>query len=135
MAWITIKLVLQEDPSGCGIACLAIILGCSYSRAKSLAFGATYPGYDFRTTTKDLVRVLRSQGASVHDRLTRSSGNWSDLPDLCIVKIVEGGCAPRDWHWVVFARGVRGSVVLDPARDVPWKRPPWQPRGYLQIAL
>ena len=135
MPWINVSLVRQEDDTGCGVACVAMILDCSYPEARDLLFGRRFAGWTYDTRTKDLVRVLRSRGAKVSRRLKRSQGRWELLPALCIVKVIPEQCGSRGWHWVVFARGVRRWVVLDPARSTAWKRPPWRPRGYLQIPL
>jgi hypothetical protein len=135
MPWVEVSLVCQEDDTGCGVACVAMVLDCSYSKAKDLLFGKDFTGWSYRTRTRDLVHALRSRGAKVSRHLKRSQGRWELLPPLCIVKVILEQCGSRDWHWVVFARGVRQWVVLDPARRTAWKRPPWPPRGYLQIPL
>src|SRR5689334_19055470 len=100
----TIYLVTQSDLTGCGIACVAMVLGMSYRGAKRLIFGNVDWRPHFGTTTKNLANALRQRGLAVRDRLTACRGNWPDLPNLCIVKVRPPGCRRKEWHWVLYGR-------------------------------
>jgi hypothetical protein len=57
-------------------------------------------GWSCRTRTRDIVRTLRSRGATVGPRLRRSTDKWEHLPNFCIVKVVPEQCGLRDRHWL-----------------------------------
>jgi hypothetical protein len=61
-------LVTQEDKWGCGVACLASLLGISYQDAKQLAEAAKERGVNARPSgleLHDLARALRGEGIKV----------------------------------------------------------------------
>jgi predicted double-glycine peptidase len=45
MPWIDVSPVRQEDDTGCGVACVAMVLDCSYPKAKALLFGKRFAGW------------------------------------------------------------------------------------------
>lgn len=112
------KRVVQEEATGCGIAGVAMLAGVSYREVRSVAKGLGISAADSRlwSTTGYVRRLLNRYGirASVKETPFVS---WERLPPLALLAIKwyrEGG--REYWHWVVFHRGAKGPVVLDPKR-------------------
>jgi hypothetical protein len=92
------KLVNQLDTNGCGIACVACILGLSYTKTKQsfLDMKNSKP----YTTGYDLIRLIKESSAYKTGRVI-DVDNWKDIPDLAIVGI-NYNKRIHNWHWVVF---------------------------------
>jgi hypothetical protein len=110
------RLVKQFDDEGCGLACVAMAAGTTYSAVRAKAF----PDGDVGSTKlKPLRQIMKEHGVKLGDRLipfrTRQP---SDLPFDALLKINlrERG---KKWHWVVWDHG--RQEVLDPKRP-PYKR-------------
>ena len=112
------KLVVQLERTGCGIASMAALVGVSYAQAKRVANRLGIFADDPRlwSETDYVLRLLREYGfRSARTEVPFTS--WEALPDLALLAInwhEERGRA--FWHWVVFWRGPRGPVVLDSKR-------------------
>lgn len=76
------KIVLQEEPSGCGIACVAMLAERSYEEVKRLANGMGIFAEDERlySETAYVRRLLAAYGVQVLDRETPFA-SWEALPD------------------------------------------------------
>ena len=103
----------QEHPDGCGIACLAMLLGLSYERADELV----ETGERKATHHVTLDKILAEQGRAVA-RIYQTSPvsrkprhPWPPLPfadaHLCQVRVRDAG----GQHWVVMEAT---GAVLDP---------------------
>ena len=83
-----IKRVIQEDSTGCGIACIAMVAGISYAEAKQITLNNEIlkkSVKNFYTTTKDLVNVLNSIG--IESSKGRKVRYWSSINTISIVGI------------------------------------------------
>ena len=131
--------VLQQDPSGCGLACVSMLRNVSYSKVKKVAL--TLPNFDasstFYTEAKDLRVLLRHLGVSCAKRLV-SFSSWERLPECCILA-VSFREADWTWHWVVFRRNGADAYVLDPRPSVKANRRRdfgrLRPRWYLKVEV
>ena len=113
-----IKRVIQEDSTGCGIACIAMVAGISYAEAKQITLNNEIlkkSVKNFYTTTKDLVNVLNSIG--IESSKGRKVRYWSSINTISIVGInfLE---TTDTWHWVLFIPNKDTGYVLDPSKRV-----------------
>lgn len=88
----------------CGVACVAMLAGCSYQRAFK-AFGFANDQRQFYTWHHHLISALEKLGCTVKRKLFSS---WCNIEGRAIVAVdhTQGG----DWHWVAFD----GAAILDP---------------------
>ena len=111
-----IRRIVQKDPLGSGIACVAMLAGKSYGAvAKEMFPDGVVP----HTNTGDLKMALAAHGLEpARHPVPFRSTKYQDLEDDAILKV-----NPRrgsvEWHWVVWDAGRRR--LLDP-RDPPYKR-------------
>lgn len=116
----SIKAVMQEERTGCGIASVAALAGLSYSRAKAAAHALGIEAGDASlwSETGHVRRLLAHFGirAGAGERPFRS---WESLPDLALLAIKWHEEKGRPfWHWVVFVRDSQGPRVLDSKRGL-----------------
>jgi ABC-type bacteriocin/lantibiotic exporter with double-glycine peptidase domain len=106
-----IRLVRQLDETGCGIACLAMIIGKSYQEAKaqlSEQLNWTARKTNFRTRAPELMVFLKNCG------ITAKSGKfpgWDKLDGTALVGVnpFEGG-----YHWVLVVKDATRFLIIDP---------------------
>ncbi len=133
------KPVVQQDPTGCGIASVAIVCGLSYARPKAVAASLGIAVTDRRvwSDTALVRRLLRQMGRRVAPRV-RAFRSWEALPECALLAIKWRRVEPRPaWHWVVFRRDKGQGRVLDSyarlatpvRRDFGRMKPKW----YLRI--
>lgn len=109
--------IIQEEPTGCGIACSAILSGKSYAEAKKAAnrLGIYAEDEKLWSDTNHVRRLLAEFGIKTSSQETAFSG-WDALPDLDLLAIKYHLENNRPfWQWVVFSRHAGQQVVLDPA--------------------
>ncbi len=116
----TMKPVVQNEKTGCGIASVAALAGVSYARAKAQArpLGISAEDPQLWSDTK-YVRILLSEfGMSASGKEQRFY-SWEKLPNLALLAIkwhLEKG--KPYWHWVVFVREAESSYILDPKKTL-----------------
>ncbi|WP_189516293.1 hypothetical protein [Kushneria pakistanensis] len=107
--------VIQEEPTGCGIAACAALAGLDYetARTRAAALGIHASDRTLWSQTVHVRRLLASLGIETIEG-EQPFTDWEDLPDRALLAIkwrrIDG--VPF-WHWVVFMRTERESVVLD----------------------
>lgn len=139
------KIILQEETTGCGFACVAMLADCSYQHVKKLANQQGINASDEKLfTTTDYVRKLLSDLNTSLGQHEVAFTSWDELPRLALLATkhrIEND-KPR-WHWCVYS--ANPARVLDPASyldvnertdfddiDVQWYIPvdePQQPAG------
>ena len=130
--------IKQEDATGCGIACAAMIAGVSYARARTRAveLGLVDCAPPHYTSSRQLRQLVGSFGATASRgrRLT----HWTSLSELSIVGINYNEKSDT-WHWVVYVPSTHGGYVLDPRAAVKADRrydfPRMRPRSFIPIEL
>ena len=111
-----IRRIVQKDPFGSGVACVAMLAGKSYGAVAKEMFP---DGVVSGSNTGDLGKALTVYGLEPARHLIPfRSTKYQDLEDNAILKVNprRGGA---EWHWVVWDAGRRR--LLDP-RDPPYKR-------------
>lgn len=114
--------IIQEDTTGCGISCIAMLTRQPYSKIKRSLLempGFTKDDY-FYTDASDL-RVLASKHKVVLAKRIRKFTSWSNIPDksLLAIKYKKGkNKQESSWHWVVFNRTNNSEYVVDPNKAV-----------------
>ena len=109
------KPVVQEEPTGCGIASVANIMGKSYSEMKKIAnaMGIFASDKSLWSDTRYVRKMLSSFGVETSADVIPFE-SWSALPDLALLSIRHYEENGQDyWHWVVFKRTDGKEVVLD----------------------
>ncbi len=114
------KAVVQEHPSGCGIASVAVLAGIDYRQSQAAAEQLGIHAADPRLWSDSAyVRsLLRHHGIRCSAQETPFV-SWGSLPDTALLSIkwhLERGTP--FWHWVVFWRSPRRPVVFDPKRGL-----------------
>lgn len=114
------KPVLQEDATGCAIACSAAIAGITYKEAKKIAnnLGIYAEDSALWSETKYIRNLL--------DKLKVNMGimeipftSWETLPNCALLSIkwhMEQG--KPYWHWVVFVRENNQCYVVDSKKSL-----------------
>jgi ABC-type bacteriocin/lantibiotic exporter with double-glycine peptidase domain len=108
--------VIQQQPTGCGLACVAMLARVTYKDVQHAAkqFGISAEDERLWSDTAYVRTLLRHYGIRASDR-AQPFPSWKALPDLALLAIKWRMQRSRSfWHWVVFWRGPRGAVVLDP---------------------
>ena len=111
------KPVVQQDHTGCGIACVATLAHVKYAAMKSEAAKLGIGVADARLWSG--TALLRRLLTRFHLQAGREAAftSWEGLPDcaLLAIKWHREKTGPA-WHWVVFVRDASGSFVLDPKK-------------------
>jgi len=111
------KVVIQEESSGCGIASVAMLAGVSYQQTKDKANSLGIFAVDemLWSQTDYVRRLLREYCISAAlEEVPFTS--WNSLPGLALISLkwrIEND--QPFWHWSVFYRTQSGPVVYDPA--------------------
>lgn len=115
----SVRLVRQKDPTGCGIACIAMLSGTRYkdvrSRFKEIGPRLT-DGKRFYTNAKEVCRLGALFGVEFERTRLTPIYNLENLPDLAILRVSNLCGDTRNWHWVVFQRGDGKREVFDPQK-------------------
>lgn len=112
-----LKVAVQEETTGCGIASVANVLGKTYPEMKAIANGMGIHASDksLWSDTQHVRRLLLNAGVKTSEGEI-SFVSWEKLPDLALLSIkhheVEG---EYFWHWVVFKRVEGQPFALDSA--------------------
>ena len=114
------KPVIQEEKTGCAIACSAAIAGISYNEAKKVANGLGIYAEDsvLWSETKYIRTLLSKLGISAGSKETPFK-NWDSLPNCALLSSkwhLEKG--KPYWHWVVFIRKDKQCYVLDSKKSL-----------------
>jgi len=113
---MAIKRVIQLDDKGCGIACVAAVVGRSYTAVKRTSFAQGVHSYvqPYSTDIYELRSLLACHG--IVSRPVRFTRSWKRIKELAIVGI------SRDlrygWHWVVYVPGTGRGYVRDPSPTI-----------------
>jgi len=110
--------VVQEERTGCAIACVAALAGIKYPAAKKAAtqlgiFAADPALWHATSHVRKLLAHFNLRAGSREENF----GSWERLPNQALLAIkwhVEK-TGPA-WHWVVFIREDSRAYVLDPKK-------------------
>ena len=118
---MAVQRVVQEDGTGCGLACVAMVVGCTYAEIRILAINEL--GFDpagpFFTDYADIRAMLASFGYRLSRR--RSFTGYGSLSPLCLLGVERAGSGEED-HWMVHVKCGLDRYVLDPAGKVKSER-------------
>lgn len=109
---MAIKRVIQLDEMGCGIACVAAVVGRSYTAVKrtSIAHGIHSYAEPCSTDIGQLRSLLACHGVTTRRAcFTRS---WRSVKELAIVGLSRE--LRQGWHWVVYVPRSGRGYVQDP---------------------
>src|SRR4051812_32459186 len=105
------KAVVQEDRTGCAVACVAALTARSYASVKRDAakLGIEVSDPKLWSETQHIRRLLSHYGFSAGEKETFV--DWTDLPDRALLAI-KWHIEPTGpaWHWVIFARDEKRAV-------------------------
>lgn len=131
-----VRRILQEDSTGCGLACVAMVAGTSYAKVKAIAIRLGIAGErpPYYTSAKNLSMLMRELG--LRSSKERMLSDWKAFSSPSIVGI-NFNEKHRTWHWVVYVPSADGGYVLDPkkviksARRTDFSR--MRPRSYIPM--
>ena len=110
------KIVVQEDLTGCGLACVATLAGTTYQKTKMVAeaLGITVTDSRLWSDTAFVRTLLTHYG--IRARKGESPfRSWEALPPLALLATKwHRKDHQAFWHWVVYWQSPDGPVVLDP---------------------
>lgn len=118
-----IKKLIQLDEYGCGVACLAMVLGITYEQARqrfiSIGLGirrGCRPA--FSTSSGEMRMAVASSGLIIDARRWKG---WSSFSGLGILKVRDDWRGAKGkWHWVVsFRHPEFGIAIFDPHQAAP----------------
>ena len=111
------KVVIQEEKTGCGIASVANIVNRPYAdvKAKANSIGIFAEDKTLYSDTEYVRKLLAEYNVETSSKELQFS-SWDKLPALALlsIKYHEEEGIPF-WHWVVFKRINGSPVVLDSA--------------------
>jgi ABC-type bacteriocin/lantibiotic exporter with double-glycine peptidase domain len=108
----TFKHVRQLDDSGCGIACIAMIAGKSYTQVKYELLKQkiiSKEENEFYANFSKLNKFAKALGISLKSR--KKADKWANIPETSIVSTDYG---KTNWHWVLFVKNKNDWYVYDP---------------------
>lgn len=118
-----IRKIVQTDPYGCGVACLAMVAGLTYEAARerfnALGLGVRRgckPAYS--TSSGEMRMAISSSGLFTDSRRWRG---WAEFQGLAVIKVRDDwrGAKGR-WHWAVAFRHPEFDIaVFDPHQSAP----------------
>ena len=116
-----LKVIVQEEVTGCGIASVANIVGKTYQEMKEIAndIGIYANDKSLWSDTQYVRKLLAHSGFKTSDNEVLFN-SWYALPDLALLSIKyheEDGI--NFWHWVVFKRIEEQPFVVDSASYLP----------------
>ncbi len=114
---IDTKRVIQDDSTGCGLACVAMLSGYSYAhvRKKAIEKKILQTNGDFYTNFSDIRNLLIEFKITAGERKLKRQ--WKNLPLKSIVEI-NFNKDTKNWHWVVCINEEIGMYVLDPNKKI-----------------
>jgi hypothetical protein len=106
--------VVQDEPTGCGIAAVATIVEKEYFEVKDLAnsLGIFAEDNKLFSDTKYVCKLLDKY--NIISQPKKPFASWEALPDLALLASnyhIENG--RPFWHWVVFLRENNQTMILD----------------------
>ena len=110
--------VVQEERTGCAIACVAALAGTTYPAAKKAAalLGVSAKAPVLWQATRPVRKLLAHFGLHAGPKEERFVA-WEHLPNQALLAtkwhVEKTGPA---WHWVVFVREGPHAYVLDPKK-------------------
>ena len=114
------KPIVQEEKTGCAIACSAALAGVSYQEAKKAASGLGISAENpaLWSETKHIRDLLYQFGIRTGQREIPFS-DWASLPDCALLAIKWHLARNKpNWHWVVFMRKNGKCCVLDSKKSL-----------------
>lgn len=118
-----IRLIKQEDDTGCGIACVAMITSKSYNAVKSkLVYleGWSASRNNYYTTAKQLNKLLNA--LSIKSKIVYSS-SWTDIEGTAIVGVNRD--SKGYFHWIITIKDSSRFLIIDPEQGEVYQGSEW----------
>jgi ABC-type bacteriocin/lantibiotic exporter with double-glycine peptidase domain len=106
------KHVTQENDSGCGVACVAMLANKYYWEARLKILGRSDKA-KHRTSVKEIRDGLKEYGLKMGKRHTFKKETWTSETQkrkFRAILVIRPRKSTPNWHWVVWD----GDRVLDP---------------------
>jgi len=114
------KLVIQQEVTGCAIASSAALAGISYKKAKSIANGlGVYADDSMLWSETNYIRKILKKLNIKTSKTETPFKSWEALPKLALLAIkwhMEKG--KPYWHWVIYVRENNAEYVLDSSKRI-----------------
>ncbi len=110
--------ILQEDLTGCSIACLAWMSGKTYGQVKKTVAELNISVLDPKlwSHTGPVRKIMTEMNFAVSSNERKFVG-WEDLPKYALLSVkyhLDKGIP--HWHWVVSVRDGEDAFVMDPKK-------------------
>ena len=120
----TMRLIKQKNPTGCGVACVAMIAGVEYLDSKTVFCKLLDRNKDkrksLRTYSEDLKSLLFEFGIESEIKETTS---WRGLSGVSIVAVNWEGIK---FHWVIVIKDKNRFIVIDPETSEVYQGAAWK---------
>jgi ABC-type bacteriocin/lantibiotic exporter with double-glycine peptidase domain len=124
MAKWAYDLVIQEDVTGCGLACIAMLSHKTYDDIKDciLSKGIIKSKKNFMTNNSQIIRIGKEFGVTLEKR--KKFQRWNDIPSTSLVSINFRHIKSKsEWHWIVFVKeNGEKPYFLDPLENKKQKK-------------
>jgi ABC-type bacteriocin/lantibiotic exporter with double-glycine peptidase domain len=114
------KAIVQQEKTGCGIACFAMLADISYSKAKTVAqeLGIFASDSKLWSDSGYILKLCAEYKIKVGKDKTPFK-DWSSLPDRALLATKWHQFNQQAfWHWSVFVREQGEKLVLDPSQNI-----------------
>lgn len=111
-----VKHTFQKDDSGCGIACISMVVGKSYYEVKAILFEQNFYKNlddDLSTTFKELAKAFDL--FKINTSKKRKFKMWKNIPAKIAIASTNYD-KYGIWHWVLFVRDIEGFFIYDPGK-------------------
>jgi ABC-type bacteriocin/lantibiotic exporter with double-glycine peptidase domain len=118
-----ITLVRQEDDTGCGIACVAMLANKPYSRVKSDLYQKKHWAPHrkiIRTESEDLEDLLQRYNIDC-EKFTFK--DWEELKGVAILAV---NAKNSVWHWVISLKTNNRFLIIDPSLAEVYQADVWK---------
>lgn len=112
--------VVQEDITGCSIACISWMCGRSYIDIKNIAadLGINIEDPSLWSSTDPIRSILKEVSLNANSEEVEFKG-WVNLPAYSLLAVkhhLEKG--NPHWHWVVCVSNNKDRFVMDPKKSL-----------------
>ena len=129
----TMRRIEQEDSTGCGLACIAMLAGTTYKKVKRKAIDKSEIPKEgpFYTDTPNLYRLGQVFGLKIGQRCVclndkrirvRKETKARRVPPDKAILAINRRQNDNTWHWVVYRRAQDGEYFLDPRQGIKSER-------------
>ena len=110
--------IKQDDRTGCGLACIAMLAKTSYNNVRNVAIDKLEfnDSGKFYTNKKHLRKLGNHFNIKIAKKKKKFT-NFETLPDIAILAI-NYKKKSKTWHWVIYNRDENEEYICDPKESI-----------------